>query len=284
MNMTRRVVPLKLSLNDYEYPSDREGRSQLNKQREIQNMVRDYIKEYAEPYLNGQLNGMGVKVSSRQLPELYGLVKELASILDIITPQIFIQQDPYLKASTYGTEEQNTIIISHSLYEQFNESQLAFILGHEMGHIKSQHVFYLNMFNYIKNNNTGNLFTRPMQMEILKWQRSTEVTADRAGLICCQDIDDVSLALLTLAAGSIRLAEKIDLEEYIESQLLSLEYNPVGQFSEANSTHNYIPIRLRHLREFYHSKQYRTLVEADIELNSTNEISLDIKLSKEEVL
>jgi heat shock protein HtpX len=92
-----------------------------------------------EPMLNGQLMGNAIEISSRQLPHYYQLAKKAAEILNIPIPKIYMRQDPYLNAMTYGNGSQSLIVLSHSLLDQLDDSMLMFILGHEMGHIAADH-------------------------------------------------------------------------------------------------------------------------------------------------
>lgn len=269
------AIPLSLELKDYEYPPDRLALTKLKKMGDLQAVIRDYIREFAEPYINGQLNGTGVKISRRQLPGFHQLIENTAAVLHIAAPQVFIQQDPFLNARIFGTEGQNIIVIAHSLYEQLNDSQMAFILGHEMAHIKSQHVIYANMYNYLQ---TRRRFSSALQDAILDWQRKSEVTADRAGLIACQDINQACRCLLALAAGSVNLANQIDLEEFLEGQLLSLDFNPIGQMAENLYTHHYIPVRIQHLIDFYYSEQFRRLWPRERDWPEIDSLELEIEL------
>ncbi len=270
------VVPLSLNLEDYEYLPDRLALNKLQKMKELQLITRDYIREFAEPYINGQLNGTGVKISRRQLPKFNQLIERVAAILHILPPQVFIRNDPFLNALTFGTGEQNVIVISHSLYEQLNDCQMSFILGHEMGHIKSQHVLDANMYRFLQNRQRR--FSTTLQEAILDWEIKSEVTADRAGLIACQDINQACRSLLVLAAGSIALANEIDIEEYLESQLLSLDFNPVGQKAETLYSHHYIPVRMQQLLDFYYSEEYRQLWPEQRDWPDIISLELEIEL------
>ena len=155
---------------------------------------------------------------------------------------------------------------------------MAFILGHEMGHIKSQHVLYNGMYQYLQSRR--NRFSESLAAAILDWQRKSEVTADRAGLIACQDIDQACLALLALAAGSVTLASQLNRDEYMESQLLSLDFNPVGQQAEMASNHHFIPVRMRQLLDYFHSPHYSRLWgnnEALPDNDGVNDLDIELK-------
>lgn len=271
-----RKVPINLTLSDYEYPPDREALEQLRSTRGISQAVKEHIKNVAEPSLNGFLNGQGLKISHKQLPKFYELIAETANILDVSIPQVYILQDPHLNAYTFGTENQNVVIVTHSLYEQLNECQLSFVLGHEMGHIKSEHVLYSSIMRGHIDNNTP--FPHNLEMAVLGWSRKSEVTADRAGLIACQNMDEAGRVLLTLSIGSVKLAQQVDIQEYLESQILSLEFNPVGSENQRYQEHYFIPLRIRKLMEFAGSDMYKRIIGRSLDLAPAKAMQINIEL------
>lgn len=137
--MIELLVPQRITLAAYQYPQDRSAAARLRLSRQIAAECRTYIFEFMEPMLNGQLMGNAIEISSRQLPHYYQLAKKAAEILNIPIPKIYMRQDPYLNAMTYGNGSQSLIVLSHSLLDQLDDSMLMFILGHEMGHIAADH-------------------------------------------------------------------------------------------------------------------------------------------------
>ena len=78
-----------------------------------------------------------------------------------------------------------------------------FIIGHECGHIKSNHMLYHMMAGII---NTiidsipgGTLLAGGIQFALYYWNRMSEFTADRAGLLCCQNQDAMITSFIKMA-------------------------------------------------------------------------------------
>jgi hypothetical protein len=99
---------------------------------------------------------------------------------------------------------------------------------------------------------SANLFVRwivtPATLALQSWTRRAEITSDRAGLLCSGELPDSVRALTKLALGSQKLAERLDLDEYLK-QLEESQQGP-GRMVEAMQSHPYLPKRVQALRLF----------------------------------
>lgn len=275
-----RTVPLRISPRDYEYPGDTEARAKLAKMRDLMEFSKDFIARVAEPWLSGELSGDGVRVTATQLPGLFNLVTEVAGLMGVPVPHVFIKQDPFLNAYTHGIGNQAFLAITHSLLEQLECNELRFVIGHEIGHIKSEHVLYTTMASYL----LDEAATRPghdassLLLELLEWQREAEVTADRAGLLVCGDVRAACVALLTMTVGSRKLAVQMNVDEFVENQDLAIEFNPIAGHIELRRTHPFMPKRLKELLAFASSESYCQLLDGGITLGEVRDGDAEMQI------
>ena len=61
----------------------------------------------------------------------------------------------------------------------------------------------------------GDVVTIGLITAITNWLKKSQFTADRAGLLACQDIDVATKALIKQALGSKKLYSQINIEEYL---------------------------------------------------------------------
>jgi Zn-dependent protease with chaperone function/ribosomal protein S27AE len=212
------------------------------------------------------LLGRCVLVSSKQFPEIFELTRRTSEILGIKAPPVYLQEDPQVNAYTFGTSDRDVyVVLTRGLLEAINDRELAFVLGHEMGHIKSEHVLYLTTLQWILNTGIfaaavaipglGQIATivfKPLELGLFRWARRAEITCDRAGLICCQDLVSAQRALATLTFGSKTFKEKIDIDELTQQPRKDWP----TWLSELTMTHPYMPKRLQALRLFADSDFY----------------------------
>ncbi|MFB6262311.1 MAG: M48 family metallopeptidase [Bradymonadaceae bacterium] len=203
-----------------------------------------------------ELLGTSVKVTRRQFPELYDRLVDCADQLDVAPPTVYVSRDAELNAGTYGTETEAFIVLNSGLVESFEGPELSFVLGHECGHLQNNHVVYQTAAQFLAQGVAS--FVRwavaPAQVALNSWSRRGEITCDRAGLLCCGDLDVALDSMLKLAVGGKQLFDSIDMDEYME-QLEDLQEG-VGRFKELLQEHPYLPKRIRALRLFAESSYY----------------------------
>lgn len=208
--------------------------------------------------------GKAIKVSGRQFPQLYSLVRDCADELSIPAPTVYITQDfSSINAGTFGTETDSFILINSATVDRLSEAELRFVIGHECGHIQNSHVTYSTALHFLTS--MAGTFVKwivtPARVALMGWSRRAEITCDRAGLICARDLDAATNALVKLAVGSQKLVDQVDLEDYL-AQVDEIK-DGIGRVSEYFLTHPYLPKRVKALRLFAESDYYRHHISLD---------------------
>ncbi len=261
-----RESPRQLMSYQYEHPDDTRGTDLIKAASPVIATVRALITNWNEPALKAQLLGNAVKVGPDQYPEINAIAVECAQILNIDLPDVFIKHSPYFNAMTFGVEKP-FIILHSALVDGFDREELHFIIGHEMGHIKSKHVLYLTTA-YILTHQAlalgqrflpiGQLLAVPARAALESWQRSAELTADRAGLIATQDLQVSLKSLVKLAVGSRELAHRLNFDEYLR-QAEQAERHSLSGTVQTFENHPMVARRVRLLRDWADSPAYRGL-------------------------
>jgi len=267
-NKVRLKFPINLLTEAFEYPPDRLGLKLLQKTGPLREITRLFIREISEPMFHGQLLGTAVRVSERQFPEIRRISSICERILNLQPVNIFVGHSPSrlaaISAFTYGTEDSACIFLSSILVETLTQNELLFVIGHEMGHIKSRHVLYLTIAQMFAlgfstfQGVTGQVLSTVIRQLLSPWQRKAEITADRAGLVCCQNISTAIRTMVKVALGTPNLFSQIDLEEYLsQSDTLRKDFS----WSNSTETHPYLIHRVNYLKEFHRSSQYRQIFQ-----------------------
>ena len=141
-----------------------------------------------------------VRVTPRMLPRLHRYLGWGCRILDIDEPELYVTLDPTPNAFTYG-HKSPFIVLTSGLIDLLGDEELSFVVGHELGHIKAGHVLYTVLARNIASIisalgqatlGIGSLLGQGLVVALHDWYRKSELTADRAGLLCVQDLDPCS--------------------------------------------------------------------------------------------
>jgi len=240
----------------YAYPGDQRVLRALGRVTPVTLAVEATVRLWKN-VARGEILGTSVKVTDKQFPELYQLAIDCASRLHIAPPTIYVFPEVgALNAHTFGTNDDAYIVLNGVLVDHLSTEELRFVVGHECGHIQNNHVVYMTALYYLMY--SANLFVRwivtPAVMALQSWTRRAEISCDRAGLICAADLAPALSALTKLALGSSKLAERLNIEEYLKQ--LEESQEGAGRMMELFHSHPYLPKRVEALRLFAQTHYY----------------------------
>ncbi|MFH0902882.1 MAG: M48 family metallopeptidase [Pseudomonadota bacterium] len=204
------------------------------------------------------LLGSSVKVTDQQFPRLYEATARCASALQIAVPTVYVVPEiGKLNAHALGTDEDSCIVLCAALVDHLTDDELAFVLGHECGHIQNNHVVFSTALHYLSA--AAGTYVRwivqPALLALRAWSRRAEITCDRAGLLCVRDVDAATKAIVKLALGSPKLYQDLNVEEYLKQ--MQEGRRSLSRVVEMFQSHPYLPKRIEALRVFGRSAYYR---------------------------
>lgn len=266
-----------LSSAAFEHPADRAALEALRRTPGLDRLLRWLSDVGAERYVRIMFTGDSLRVSPRQCPRLYNDLREACSILDVKEPEFYLVQTPFPNAFAFGMRR-HTLVMSTSLVDLLTETERLEVIGHELGHIKAEHMLYRTMAILLATilqemagflSVPGAIMTQALVYALYAWFRKSELTADRAGLLVAQDPDVCISALLKLVAGSQKLVDDLNIDEFtkqadqfedMDEDFLSLYY----KFTMLrHQTHPFPALRARETREWSQSDQYHRLLRGD---------------------
>lgn len=226
------------------------------------------VNELFEGYVNSCVDlqsslslATGFRVNEKNNPELYSIILNCAAKLNIPVPYVVISRSVSgINAQTAGTDDFAYIAISSLLNCLLTEKEQHFVLGHECGHIALGHVVYHTAMDIIGNCGSlipvvGNVIAGTIQYPMKAWSRRSEISADRAGLICCGDINVAKKALIKLEAGFMNV-DDVDIDEYLHNSNRFISRSALGKYRELFMEHPIIPKRIEALDLFANSEKY----------------------------
>lgn len=204
-----------LPSSEYEHPFDKGALQKLRSLKGFDTVVNFFVNWGYVRWAMVQLQGSNFKVTHESCPELYNLARESAKALDVRDfPEIYTQWDYCINGCTTGYQDRTLMVLNTGAVDLLEPNQLKFVIGHEMGHIKSGHVIYHMMAelftSFIDLVPMGNALMGPIQLGLMYWQRMSEFTADRAGLLACQDKDAAVDAIIKMAGVPLKYFDSLD--------------------------------------------------------------------------
>jgi Zn-dependent protease with chaperone function len=209
----------------YVHPLDKEALDALEKIPGIKTLLKWLIKNSAEMTTRLMHHASFVRVGERQVPSLYKRFRTAADRLGVSDlPELFIYQGEQPNASTFGVEQYHVAISTGALELLDDEEQLA-LLGHELGHVQSNHVLYktaARLFHKLAEQvanatfGVGALVVKPLEAALARWDRASELTGDRAALLTVRRPEVVLNMLMKVASGTRSIMPELNLQSFLE--------------------------------------------------------------------
>ena len=206
-----------------------------------------------------RLLATSVRLSERMAPALRKMADRCVERLGVEIPlELFVFASPQHNAMCFRPEDDRLLVMfSSSLLEDFEDDELLFVMGHELGHHVYRH--HDIPIGFVMQ---GREAPHPrLALSLFAWSRYAEVSADRAGAFCAEDIEAVSRALFKLASGlttkTIHFALDDFLEQIDQMQIEDAEPGAGAPKEDWFSTHPFSPLRVKALQLFDRSNLVR---------------------------
>src|SRR4051812_18998429 len=231
----RRVVLTGISSRAWEHPADRGALVALRELRGFDDVLKSLHALWNERAWRLQFLGNAIRVDHRQYPRVHRLLAEAAASLDLAElPELFVQQDRSINGMCIGMSKPFIVVNSGSV-ELLDDDELRCMLGHELGHLISGHAVYRTMVMILTDwavrlawLPVGSIVLRAIVAALMEWWRKAELSADRAGLLACQD-PAASLRLSMKLAGGGDLSE-VDTTAFLEQ---AAEFDRAGDLRDS---------------------------------------------------
>ena len=262
-----RVRLVDLSPRAYEHPADRAALAALRKIPGFDQVLRKAFSLVSERSLRFHFLANGVRVDGRQFARLNGVYEECCAILDLPKrPDLFVTQTPFVNAGAVGIDDP-FIVLNSGVLQLLSEDEQRFVLGHELAHVLSGHALYRHMLfvllNFVlpllQSLPFAGLALRGVLAGLLEWNRKSELSCDRAGLLCLQDPERAFRVHMKMAGGGE--ADQMNVEAFVEQ---ARAYEVEGDIRDSvikllaalRTTHPYPVVRLAELKRWVDSGEY----------------------------
>ena len=258
-----------------QHPYDRAALGALQRVPGLDIVVRKFIELLPERVAYIQHVAQMVRVSPLQCPHLYSQLQEACAILDIREPELYVAQFPAPNAYTSG-HNNPFIVVTTGLLDLMSDEEVLAVIAHELGHIKSGHVLYKTMARGISFLLTllsdmtlglGRMIGRSLEVALLEWDRKSEFTADRAGMLVVQDPQVMLSLMMKLSGGTLFQKDQMDAREFLKQADLyeEVDANVLDRMYKmlmiTPLSHPLTIVRAREIMNWSESRGYKDILE-----------------------
>lgn len=271
----------------YKHDLDKKAFDALNAFPKLVKLQQAYSANVDEKIAKIQMLSTAIRLSENQLPEIYSQLPPICNKLGIEAPELYMERSydkKDLNAWTFGSVNP-IIVVTSELVKQSSPEMVASVIAHECGHIACKHSLYhmlaSNFYNGINESPLSRIpairkYINPnIVRALLFWDRCSELSADRAAVLCDGNAEKTIDMLLKIHGFD----DNINREEFIKQ---ALDLKDFVNDTKANAaieqmivqweSHPLLATRAYECYEWSKTDQFRGIVEGRIVLT---DIALD---------
>lgn len=191
----------------YIHEIDRRAFAALNSFPKFVKLCEAYNANFDEKAAKIDFLSKAIRLSDKQMPEIYNLLPPICEKLGIEVPELYYIKSKDMNAATIGTTNP-CIYVTSELVEKVPTKLIASVLAHECGHIACKHYLYhsivRNIINKVDGSPVGEMYmvrkflTPGLINAFLFWDRCSELSADRAAVLCDESPEGIVDSLLKI--------------------------------------------------------------------------------------
>lgn len=274
-NMERKKLLL-LNPIEYEHNFDKRALKTLEGTPGLEKLVKKAHKHGIERKIRLSYTGSNIKVTPNNFPDIYDIFEEAcANIFLRDLPELYMQWDYNVNAFAVGSQKP-IIILNSGAVDLLSNDELLYLIGHEAGHVKSGHMLYHDMATVLPflgdilgsvTLGIGSLVSSGVELALLYWRRMSELTADRAGLLACQDKNVAFSTLMKMGGVPQTYFDKMKPDDFVKQaeDFKDFNFSSMDKIGKtiliSMSTHPWTVLRTSELIKWLSTGQYDEIIE-----------------------
>ena len=222
--MSERIHLTGISADAFVSDSDKWALDKLKKLPLVPQLVSKFYEVGIDRWLYCYNMSSTIRCGPNQYPTLYNIMRESCKVMDMPEVELYVSNNPFTNAFAGGVERPYVTLRS-SMIDTMTDEELYFIMGHELGHIKSQHVLYRSvgyllfpLLDLLGRRSMGatDVASYALFLAFFEWSRQAEFSCDHAGLLVAQSPQIATRSLIKLAAGPSRLSHELNEDAFMD--------------------------------------------------------------------
>ncbi len=269
-----------VNCEEFLHPTDKAALAALKKIPFFDKLCAKFVEIFNEHKSNIINMSSHIHITEEQIPRIYHMVESICKKLGIDMPDLYLRLDRTPNAEVGGNKNVY-MIINSGILECFEDDKIYAILAHECGHIACKHVLYHTMGRIILSGGerglvalnipiVGDLISTSLELAFFHWMRCSELSADRAAVVCCETASPVVESMMRLAGGTTHIDSEIRKDLFVAQSAEYKELTEESKVSKAleyvltcGSTHPLLSVRAYQAQEWAQSEEYRKVISKD---------------------
>lgn len=259
----------------YVHDSDQAALKALKAIPGFHQFVKSFMKIWSERQFRITNMSSCVRINEKQLSEYYNMLPPICEKLGIDIPELYLELNVSANSYTSG-DTRPFIVMTSGLFETLPQDLIPTVLAHECGHIACHHTLYGTMGNILLGRTTsalrslvpcGDLASIPLEMAFFYWMRCSELSADRAAVLCDGTAEKMSEVCMRLAGYDKDICALASKEEFMaqareyREMIRSSKWDKTLEFlSLSAKTHPLMTVRALECEEWADSEQFRNIL------------------------
>lgn len=234
----------------------------------------------ADAWWRSNMEGHSLKVAQELLPDMFKLCSTVKECLGFNEPvDFYITGDSSVNAFSVAAEKEgqpHIVNINSGLIELMTQEELAFVIGHELGHLINKDTALSRLISFVFPEGT----TPPITLlyKIRLHSQLAELVADRYGYLATKNLNACVTAFFKMASGLDLQKMNVSIDVLLKDNLKHLEYF-LKDKGLSRASHPVNPIRVQALNLFANSNSQG---ELDNEMEQLISILLKVGNSEQD--
>ena len=261
-----RFLPDDIGIESVAFSTERELHTSVSANSDLMHRIEHFRGDEDEPTgFRHFFMGNTLHVTEALAPALHrlvGIAKQILHIKEAVELYVGSFSSPEFSrnASTVKSKRGRRVLvyIDSSLINVLNTAHVLFIIGHELGH----HLLGHSDFPTKQEIGSNPFLSLREDLALKQLSRYQEVSADRIGLICCQDMNAAGEALFHMSVGLSSRWVQFSTDEW-RQQVERIDEIMEAAFDTdaAVASHPFPVLRLQALSKFSRSKPYNRIID-----------------------
>lgn len=237
----------------------------------FQDFLRVTTSKYREAYNEVENQGEGINITNESLPKMHQQLVDACQILGVKEIPTYSTDWEYAPYHFSNGEKHRRIVMMSGSADLFTDDEMMFVLGHELGHMacghKPYHMLLETFYMPFVNDAAFKAWASIIKLPLMEWYRISDYTADRMGLLCCQDINAAITTMIKKAGLPKKCYNNIDVQGFIqqacefEEKFTDTMDRVVKVLSIRSAEFPWLVVRAGKLYDWYHSDEYKQIID-----------------------